>query len=226
MNINLSKSTINLTKKQVINLSKESSGLDKVMVGIGWDEKNKSVIKPGGILKSLKTIISTPSDSNDYDYDLDAWAALLPIDSKKFNECKDICYFSNTDIFIKDKFVIQHHGDNLTGSGDGDDEQIDITLSGIPESYDRILIGVTIYSAIQRKQSFKDIQNLFIRIVDSKDNTEICRYVGTDINTEYSDCYTFIAGVLIREGNDWHFKAEGFGNKHDVIRNAVNRYLD
>ena len=102
----------------------------------------------------------------------------------------DIVYFGN---LHHKSGTVQHLGDNLTGEGDGDDEQIVVDLSKIPAEYDRIVIVVNIYHAVQRKQHFGMIENAFIRLVDGKNNREMCKY---DLSEDYSDMTAMIFGEV------------------------------
>lgn len=211
--VNLSKQTVNLSKGQIINLSKQSNGLNKVMVALGWDEASKS--RDGkGFLGRLFS--SEPTG----EYDLDAWIAFKEKGSAA--RFRNVVYYGRLEMSSKGKDVAIHHGDNLTGTGDGDDEQISITLANVPEEFDEIIVGVTIYKGYERNQTFKNIKNMFVRVVDENNNFEICRY-SDDISDQYSNCYTFIVGKLYKESNgEWNFKSEGYGTKDDSISNAVD----
>lgn len=214
--VNLSKQTVNLSKNQVVNLSKQSNGLGKVMVGLGWDEANKNT---GGFFSKL--FGGNTRGTSNYNFDLDAW--VVPFESGKRPSLEDIVYFGRLDKFENGKNVIHHCGDNLTGKGDGDDEQIIIDLSSLPNKYTSVLIGITIYKGDVKNQTFGDIKNVFVRTVDMKDNFEMCRYEGLDIDN-YKDCYTFIAGELFKENNEWQFRALGYGTRDTSISIAVTSY--
>ena len=149
---------INLQKGQKVSLSKESPGLSKVIVGLGWDEAPQ----PKGLL-SLFT--------GKQDIDCDASAILLK--NGRLVNREDLVYFGN----LKHKTgTVLHMGDNLTGAGEGDDEQIVIDLAHVPAEYDKIVIVVNIYHALKRHQHFGMIRNAFIRLVDDRTQKEICRY--------------------------------------------------
>ena len=117
--------------------------------------------------------------------------------------------------------TVQHLGDNLTGEGDGDDEQIVVDLSKIPAEYDRIVIVVNIYHAVQRKQHFGMIENAFIRLVDGKNNREMCKY---DLSEDYSDMTAMIFGEVYRHDGEWKFNAIGQGTKDPGIAELATRY--
>lgn len=113
-------------------------------------------------------------------------------------------------------------GDNLTGAGAGDDEQILIDLSRVPMEYDKIVIVVNIYQAYQRKQHFGMIQNAFIRLVDGRNNMEMCRYNLTD---NYSGMTALIFGEVYRHNGEWKFNAIGQGTTDDGLGTLANRFI-
>ena len=139
--------SISLQKGQKVSLTKENAGLSKVIVGLGWDEVQQ---KRGFFAPKPQPI------------DCDASAFLLK--NGKLTDPKDVVFFNN---LRHESGTVQHMGDNLTGAGEGDDEQIMVDLAKIPSEYDRIVLVVTIYQAVQRKQHFGLIQNAFIRLVDA-----------------------------------------------------------
>jgi stress response protein SCP2 len=113
-------------------------------------------------------------------------------------------------------------GDNLTGAGEGDDEQIIVDLAKMPAEYDRIVIVVNIYQAYQRKQHFGLINNAFIRLVDAKTNKEICKY---NLSEDYSDMTAMIFGEIYRHNGEWKFNAIGQGTKDPGLGELANRYI-
>ena len=127
--------SISLQKGQKVSLSKESKGLSNVLVGLGWD----AVEQRSGLFGLFKAA----------DIDCDATAILLK--DGKFCDKSDVVYFGNLE---HKSGTVRHMGDNLTGEGEGDDEQIQIDLSKVPADYDRIVIVVNIYDCIKRKQEF------------------------------------------------------------------------
>ena len=192
--------SVSLTKGSKVNLSKEANNLGvkltSVNVGLGWD----------------------CNDSGGADYDLDAWA--LAVTDKGLKR-KNLVYFSNT---FDSSMQIHHCGDNLTGAGDGDDETITINLEKLPDNYKHVLIGVTIFRARNRNQSFKDINNAFIRLYDSKTNIEICKYSDNKFKNEFGKCISLLFGVLTRVNGQWEFNAVGKGDKFGSITDALNVY--
>ena len=186
---------INLQKGQTINLAKDQFDLSRVTIGLGWDVKKK------GFLASLF------SDSNDYD--LDAIAFLLDKDGKvarlgnRLNG-GDVVFYNNLRHFSGN---VYHTGDNRTGEGDGDDEQIVVKLNQIGEEYAKIVFIVSIYQGRQNRQDFGQIENAFIRAVDAK-NREMLRY---DLSHEDSFVgkRSMIFGELYRHNGNWKFRAIG-----------------
>lgn len=176
---------VNLVKGQRVDLRKHNgSTLRKVIVGLGWDE-----VKRGGFFFRPQPI------------DCDA-SAVLCIGGKLQNN-KDVVYFGNLTHQSK---AVRHMGDNLTGAGDGDDEQIVVDLASLPTQYDRIGFVVNIYQAKQRNQHFGLIQNAFIRIVDADTNQELCRY---NLSENYDARTAMIFGELNRSDDGWKFNAVG-----------------
>lgn len=232
--VNLSKQTINLSKHQVVNLSKQADGLKQVMIALGWDEAEKGgyktvkeTVEPGFLAKLLgaqpKVIekqVFVPRESS-YDYDLDAWVAFLK--DGKIQDTSDICYYGKLRMSGINGEYATHKGDNLTGSGDGDDEQIVVNLDKIPPKFNGMVIGVTIYQGKSRKQSFGDIKNLFVRVVDTSDNFEMCRYEDA-MSDDYKNCNTFIVAKMYKDKGEWQFKSEGYGTKDGSIGEAVRNY--
>lgn len=195
--------SVSLQKGQKVSLSKEHAGLSKMMVGLGWDEAQKA--KGGFFAPKPKPI------------DCDASALLLK--NGKLCDKSDIIYFGNLG---HKTGAIQHMGDNLTGAGEGDDEQIFVDLGRIPAEYDRIVVVVNIYQALQRKQHFGMIQNAFIRLVDQRNNSEMCRYNLTD---DYSGMTAMIFGEIYRHNGEWKFSAVGQGTTDPGLGELANRYI-
>lgn len=193
--------SISLQKGQKVSLTKESAGLSRVVVGLGWDEVKRA--KGFSLFKAASI-------------DCDATAFLLQ--NGKLSNKRDIVYFGN----LRHKSgTVQHLGDNLTGEGDGDDEQIIVDLDQIPSEYDRIVVVVNIYRAVKRKQHFGMIENAFIRLVDARNNQEICKYNLTD---DYSDMTAMVFGEIYRHNEEWKFNAIGQGTKDADIDALAKRY--
>lgn len=173
---------VSLTKGGNISLTKEAPGLASVVVGLGWDTNSFS----GG------------------EFDLDSSAILVGADGKVVNEQSFIFFNNKTS---PDGSVV-HTGDNTTGAGDGDDEQIKVNFTGVPPEVEKIVISVAIYDADARGQNFGLVRNAFVRVVNEADGVEIARY---DLSEDASTDTAMVFGELYRNGADWKFKALGMG---------------
>ena len=188
--------SINLAKGQKIDLSKGGYGLSQVMVGLGWDEVQQN----RGLLGSL-------FGSKPQDIDCDAFAIMLGYDGKllhhtdSLNECT--VFFNNLSDPARS---IIHQGDNLTGAGDGDDEQIFVDLNRVPQDVATIVFAVNIYDAYNRNKHFGMLRNAFIRVVDYQRDIELCKF---DLNENYYNDTALVAGAIMRTQNGWEFKADG-----------------
>lgn len=184
---------INLQKGQKINLTKGGSGLNRVMVGLGWDEVEKN----GGFLG----LFSGPKQ----DIDCDASAILCGVNGQLIStDIKTTCVFYGS--LNGANGAIVHQGDNLTGAGDGDDEQIMVDLNRIPQEIHKIVFVVNIYDANVRNQHFGMIKNAFIRLVDLSTNAEICRY---NLSENYYGMTGMVVGEIYRYNGEWKFNAIG-----------------
>lgn len=185
--------SVNLQKGQKISLVKPgSSGLRKIMVGLGWDEVEQ------------KRRLFGPKPQ---DIDCDASVILCGKDGKLVSSDikNSTVYFGN---LRHPSGAIVHQGDNLTGAGEGDDEQIMVDLQALPGEVDKLVFVVNIYDANVRSQHFGLIRNAFIRIVDTNNRTEICRF---NLSEDYSGMTGMIVGEIYRYGNEWKFNAIGQG---------------
>ena len=130
----------------------------------------------------------------------------------------DVIYFGN---LKSSNGAVAHSGDNRTGAGDGDDEQVVIELNSVPAEYDRLVFFVNIYDAQKRNQHFGMIQNAFIRIVDASTNQELLKY---NLSDDYSGQTTLITGEIYRHGNEWKFGAIGTGTQDMSIGEVIKKY--
>ena len=204
--------SVSLQKGQKVNLSKDNAGLAKVIVGLGWDEAKPSGGGGGGFFATLFGGAATTHQAIDCD------ASAIMLKNGKFVDRTDLVYFGN----LKHKSgTVNHMGDNLTGEGEGDDEQIVIDLSRVPAEYDKIVIVVNIYQAVQRKQHFGMIENAFIRLVDARNNKEMCKYNLTD---NYSGMTAMIFGEIYRHNGEWKFNAMGNGTTDPGIGELCRRF--
>ena len=199
---------VSLQKGQKVSLTKSNPGLSKVMVGLGWDEAPQ---KAQGVFGSIF------GGGKTQDIDCDATAILLQ--GGKLRGKQDIVYFGNLRHMTG---MVQHMGDNLTGAGEGDDEQILIDLAGLPAQYDRIVMVVNIYQAQKRGQHFGMIRNAFIRLVDARTNAEMCRY---DLTENYSGMTAMIFGEIYRHNGEWKFNAIGQGTNDGGIGDLAQRFV-
>ncbi len=174
---------INLSKGQKVDLTKGNPGLNNIMIGLGWDV---NAFDSGAA------------------FDLDAAAFMLDERGKCPTE-KEFIFYGNLE---HSSSAVKHMGDNLTGEGDGDDEQIQINLSNIPANVTRVAFTVTIYDAETRRQNFGQVSNSFIRIVDESSNTELIRY---DLGEDFSIETAVVVGELYRNNGEWKFNAIGSG---------------
>ena len=203
--------SISLQKGQKVSLSKENAGLSKIIVGLGWDEAPKG--GAGGFFSSL----FGGGQSQEGNIDCDASAFLLQ--GGKLVNKGDVVYYGN---LRHSSGTVMHMGDNLTGAGEGDDEQITVDLSKVPEEYDKIVMVVNIYDAVQRHQEFGMIRNAFIRLVDASNNKEILKY---NLTENYTGMTAMIFGEVYRHNGEWKFSAIGQGTTDAGIGELANRYI-
>ncbi|MWV45735.1 chemical-damaging agent resistance protein C [Paenibacillus sp. HJL G12] len=174
---------ISLQKGQKIDLTKTNPGLTKVLVGLGWD-------------------------TNKYDggknFDLDASAFLLNATGKVSSE-KEFVFYSNPQ---SSNGAIVHTGDNRTGEGEGDDEQLKVDLAAIPADVEKVSFCITIYEANERSQNFGQVSNAFVRIVNESSGEELIRY---DLGEDFSVETAIVVAELYRNNGEWKFSAVGSG---------------
>ncbi len=174
--------TVSLTKGGNVSLTKEAPGMTAVLVGLGWD---------------ARTTTGT-------DFDLDASAIMVKADGKVMSDGHFVFFNNKT----SPDGSVEHTGDNLTGEGEGDDESIKVNLANVPAEVDKVVFPVSIYEAEQRSQSFGQVRNAFIRIVNQSGNAEIARY---DLTEGASTETAMVFGELYRNGAEWKFRAVGQG---------------
>lgn len=174
---------INLSKGQKVDLTKGNPSLKNIMVGLGWD------------------VNAFDSGS---DFDLDAAAFMCGANGKCPTE-KEFVFYGN---LVHPSEDVKHMGDNRTGEGEGDDEQIEIDLTKIPANIERIAFTATIYDADVRRQNFGQVSNAYIRIVDEATNQELIRY---DLGEDFSIETAVVVGELYKHNGDWKFNAIGSG---------------
>lgn len=174
--------SVTLTKGGNVSLSKQAPGLTAVVVGLGWD----------------------PRTTTGADFDLDASAIMLDMNGRVLSDSHFV-FFNN---LKSPDGSVEHMGDNLTGGGEGDDEQIKVSLTAVPAEVGKITFPVSIYEADQRQQNFGQVRNAFIRIVNQADNSEIARY---DLTEDAATETAMIFGEIYRSFGEWKFRAVGQG---------------
>ncbi|HKH75950.1 MAG TPA: TerD family protein [Rubrobacteraceae bacterium] len=173
---------VSLSKGGNVSLSKEAPGLTNIVIGLGWDTRS----------------------TDGSDFDLDASMFVLKEDNKVRSDSDFIFYNNKTGA----DGAVEHLGDNLTGEGEGDDEQIKVNLNAVPQDVANLAVGVTIHEADTRRQNFGMVSNAFIRVVNGADNSEIARY---DLSEDASTETAMVFGEVYRRGGEWKFKAVGQG---------------
>lgn len=208
---------VNLQKGQKIDLTKTNQGLKRIRIGLGWDAASgTSSGGGGGIGGFLGGLFG--GGGGGANIDCDASVFLIDGQSGKLNSTNDIICFSN---LRHSSGAVTHMGDNLTGDGDGDDEQIMVELPKLPSHYGKIIFVVNIFAARERKQHFGMIKNAYIRLVDADKNSELCRY---NLSEDYSGMLAMIFGELYLHQNEWKFNAMGQGTQDNNITALADRY--
>jgi len=188
---------ISLQKGQKVDLTKGNPGLKHLMIGLGWDV----------------------NQFDGADFDLDASAFMLG-DNGKVPTQDEFVFYGN--LKHKSEAVI-HMGDNLTGEGDGDDEQIQVDLTKVPAGVSRIAFAVTIYDSDVRKQNFGQVSNAYIRIVDMDTNQEVIRY---DLGEDFSIETAVVVGEIYQHSGEWKFNAIGSGFQGGLAALCGNYGID
>jgi tellurium resistance protein TerD len=173
---------VSLSKGGNVSLTKAAPGLTAVAVGLGWDVRSTTGV----------------------DFDLDA-SALGLAENHKILSDEYFVFFNN---LKSPDGSIEHTGDNLTGEGEGDDEQIKVDLANTPAQVTSIVFPVSIYDGDSRGQSFGQVRNAFIRVVNAADKSELARY---DLSEDASTETAMVFGELYRNGPEWKFRAIGQG---------------
>ncbi|MEU1625243.1 TerD family protein [Streptomyces sp. NPDC020096] len=173
---------VSLNKGGNVSLTKEAPNLTAVQVGLGWDART----------------------TTGADFDLDASALLTNAAGKVLTD-QHFVFYNN---LKSPDGSVEHTGDNLTGEGEGDDEVINVNLVAVPPEVDRVVFPVSIYEAEDRQQSFGQVRNAYIRVVNQADNRELARY---DLTEDASTETAMVFGELYRNGGEWKFRAIGQG---------------
>jgi tellurium resistance protein TerD len=173
---------VSLSKGGNVSLTKQAPGLTAVTVGLGWD---------------VRTTTGT-------DFDLDASAIVVDASGKVLSD-QHFVFFNN---LRTPDGTVEHSGDNLTGAGEGDDEQVRVNLAGMAAEAHRVAFAVSIYDGDGRGQNFGQVRNAFIRVVNQADGNELARY---DLSEDASTETAMVFGELYRNGAEWKFRAVGQG---------------
>jgi tellurium resistance protein TerD len=242
---------INLSKGQTIDLRKNSKGesvydLSQVTIGLGWDVRQKE----SGFLGKL--FGGNKEEEYDLDaiaFLLDANGKVANLGRNSELYGGDIVFFNNmtypsgsgtsqmlypegsTKIVMQQKVkqllnsgeLIVHTGDNLTGEGEGDDEQIIVKLNSLPQKIEKILFLVCIYKGQNRNQDFGKVDNAFIRACDAN-GKEIARYSLSN-SPEFNGMRSMLFGEMYRHNGDWKFRAIGNGETTDNFVHILKRYV-
>jgi tellurium resistance protein TerD len=174
--------SISLAKGGNVSLTKIAPSLSKVSVGLGWDVRTTTGV----------------------DFDLDATALVCGPDGKVIDD-RHFVFYNN---LTSPDGSVEHTGDNLTGEGEGDDEVVNVNVSAVPSGVDKVVFAVSIYDGTARGQSFGQVVNAFIRVVDATTGSELARY---DLSEDASTETAMIFGELYRHGGEWKFRAIGQG---------------
>jgi tellurium resistance protein TerD len=174
--------SVSLSKGGNVSLTKQAPGLTAVLVGLGWDARTTSGA----------------------DFDLDASALMIGTSGKILSDGHFV-FFNN---LTSPDGSVEHMGDNLTGDGDGDDEEIKVNLAAVPAEVDKVIVTVSIYDAEARGQSFGQVRNAYIRVVNQADGAELTRY---DLTEDASSETAMIFGEVYRNAGEWKFRAVGQG---------------
>lgn len=173
---------VSLSKGGNVSLTKEAPNLTAVIVGLGWDARS----------------------TTGADFDLDASALLVNAEGKVTSD-QNFVFFNN---LKSPDGSVEHTGDNLTGEGEGDDEVVKVNLAGVPADVDKVVFPVSVYEAEARQQSFGQVRNAYIRVVNQADSNELARY---DLTEDASTETAMVFGELYRHGTEWKFRAVGQG---------------
>ena len=173
---------VSLQKGGNISLAKEAPGATNVLAGLGWDARA----------------------TDGAEFDLDASVFILGADGKVRSD-SDFVFYNNK---LGADGSVEHKGDNRSGAGEGDDEQVSIDLKKLPADVTKVIFAVTIHEFEARKQNFGQVSNAFIRLVNQADGREIARY---DLSEDASTETAMVFGEFYRHGDDFKFKAVGQG---------------
>jgi len=186
--------SVSLKKGECVNLKKDAPNLSRVLIGLGWDPIRKFLGPNMDIDASV--ICMGPND-----------------------EYESVVYYGN---LLQWDGAIRHCGDNLTGDGDGDDEQIVLSLEDIPKKVQKLSIIINIFSAYSRHQDFGKVKNCFVHVTDRDTNKELVRYDIDDSDGNYDKCTGIFVADIYRHDGEWEFRAIGEGVKVKDINDMIH----
>lgn len=200
---------ITLQKGQRIDLTKGNPTLSSILIGLGWDPVQSS--GGGGLLSSL---FGGGNKAPNVDCD----ASVLMLQDDKITKKEQLIYFGN----LKSSCgSVTHSGDNLTGEGAGDDEQILVNLQDIPSYINKLVFVVNIYDCVRRKQDFGMLKNAYIRVQNQDNGEQLLRF---NLSDDYSGKTSLVVAEIYRHGSDWKFGAIGDGTKDTNLQELVRSY--
>jgi stress response protein SCP2 len=200
---------ITLQKGQRIDLTKGNPTLSNILIGLGWDPVQSS--GGGGLLSSL---FGGGNKAPNVDCD----ASVLMLQDDKITKKEQLIYFGN----LKSSCgSVTHSGDNLTGEGAGDDEQILVNLQDIPSYINKLVFVVNIYDCVRRKQDFGMLKNAYIRVQNQDNGEQLLRF---NLSDDYSGKTSLVVAEIYRHGSDWKFGANGDGTKDTNLQELVRSY--
>ena len=215
--------TVNLQIGQVINLRKEEIDLSLVTIGLGWDSVEKKQGSPGSS--------SDEGNAAHYDLDMDVVAFLCSDEGKVVNTGHDaqghmtlvggdVIFFGNPD---HESGAIWLTGDNLTGMGDDDDEQIIVDLNRLPRRIAKVVLVVQIYKGIENNQTFGDTGGAFIRAADRRGKEVV--HFGLSGNDSLEHCRSMLFAEIVRDGDGWNFNVLGKPFETDSFLELLKPFL-
>ncbi|MFJ1696064.1 TerD family protein [Streptomyces sp. NPDC088252] len=188
---------VSLAKGQNVVLNQDGTPLADVTVGLGWDAR-----PVGGT-----------------DFDLDASAIICGPDQKVVSD-RHFVFYNN---LTSPDGAVRHTGDNTTGEGDGDDEQLLVDLDRLDEKTGQIVFTVSIHDAQNRGQNFGQVEDAYIRVLDNLTGREMCRY---ELSYDAAGETAMVFGALYRRGGEWKFRAIGQGYASGLAGIAVDYGVD
>ena len=192
---------VNLQKGQRVDLTKGNAGLNRIIVGLGWDPVEQ---KKGWFS-------SAPAN-------IDCDTSVIMLQNDRLSDNQDIVYFGRLKSACGS---VVHSGDNLTGEGSGDDETITVSLNDVPAKYNKLVFVVNIYDSYKRKQHFGMIRNAYIRVINPTNNQELIRY---NLSDDYDNQTSLITGEIYRHNGEWKFAALGNSTQDRSISELCMRF--